>query len=55
LADVTCHSFVEARGLTVGNLFDEAGVQVATIVQEALLRERRAPTGGDAGLGGKEI
>ena len=55
LADVTCHSLVEARGLTVGNLFDQQGTQVATIVQEALLRERRAPTSGDAGLGGKEV
>ncbi len=55
LADVTCHSLVKARGLTVGNLFDRNGVQVATIIQEALLRERRSPTSGDAGLGGKEI
>ena len=55
LADVTCHSLVGARGLAVGSLFDQNGVQVATIVQEVLLRERRSPTSGDAGLGGKEV
>ncbi len=55
LADVTCHSLVGARGLTVGNLFDQAGRHVATVVQEVLLRERRAASAGDGGLGGKEV
>lgn len=55
LADVVCHSFVEARGLTVGNLFDQSGCHVATIVQEALLRERRPERGGSDGLGGKVV
>ncbi len=55
LADVVCHSLVEARGLTVGNVFDDAGSHVATIVQEALLRERRDKGGGADGLAGKVV
>ncbi len=55
LADVVCHTLVGARGLTVANLFDTGGVQVATVVQEVLLRERRPASGaGSDGLGGKE-
>lgn len=55
LADVVCHSIVAARGLTVGNIFDQSGVHVATIVQEALLRERRSEGGGADGLAGKVV
>jgi len=55
LADVVCHSFVEARGLTVGNVFDESGCHVATIVQEALLRERRSKGASVDGLAGKVV
>lgn len=55
LADVVCHSIVAARGLTVGNVFDQSGVHVATIVQEALLRERRSEGGGTDGLAGKVV
>ena len=55
LADVVCHSIVAARGLTVGNVFDQSGVHVATIVQEALLRERRTEGGGADGLEGNVI
>jgi len=55
LADVVCHSLVEARGLTVGNLFDTSGLHIATIVQEALLRERRPDRGGSDGLAGKVV
>ncbi len=55
LADVVCHTLVGARGLTVANVFDAEGVQVATVVQEVLLRERRPVAGSSAdGLGGKE-
>ena len=55
LADVVCHSLVHARGLTIGNIFDRGGGHVATIVQEALLRERRPEGGGADGLGGKAV
>lgn len=55
LVDVSCHSLVGGRGLTTGNIFDRNGVHAATIVQEALLRVRRDPNSGDAGLGGKEV
>ncbi len=55
LADVVCHSLVHARGLTVGNLFDRDGTHVATMVQEALLRERRPEGGGSDGLAGKVV
>lgn len=44
LVDMTCHTLVGVRGLAVGNVFDAAGRHVATIAQEALLRERREPT-----------
>ncbi len=54
LADVTCHTMVGARGLSIGNVFDQNGVQVASLVQEVLLRERTRPQGGLEGLGGKE-
>jgi acyl-CoA thioesterase II len=41
LFDVTCHHFVAGRGLTIGHVFDEEGLHVATFAQEVLLRERR--------------
>jgi acyl-CoA thioesterase II len=41
LFDVTCHHFVAGRGLTIGHVFDESGLHVATFAQEVLLRERR--------------
>ena len=41
LADMRCHGLIGGRGLSVGNLFDPAGVHVLTVVQEVLLRERR--------------
>jgi acyl-CoA thioesterase II len=41
LIDFTCHFVGGARGLSIGHVFDRAGVHVATIAQEALLRERR--------------
>ena len=55
LADVVCHSIVAARGLTVGNVFDQSGIHVATIVQEALLRERRNKSPEVDGLAGKVV
>ncbi|MEM7276196.1 MAG: acyl-CoA thioesterase domain-containing protein, partial [Actinomycetota bacterium] len=54
LADVRCHGLVGGRGVAVGNLFTDDGVQVLTVVQEVLLRERRDGGGGEAGLGGKD-
>jgi len=41
LLDFSCHFVGGARGLSVGHVFDRAGLHVATIVQEALLRARR--------------
>lgn len=41
LFDVTCHHFVAGRGLTIGHVFDDSGLHVATFAQEVLLRERR--------------
>ncbi len=54
LADTICHRLQGGRGLTVGRLFDQAGTQVASVVQEVLLRERRQADG-STGLGGKEV
>jgi acyl-CoA thioesterase-2 len=48
LIDMQCHALVGVRGLSIGNVFDEGGTHVATIAQEALLRERR-PAGGQSG------
>jgi len=42
LHDFTCHSFVGGRGLAIGHVFDAAGVHVATVAQEVLLRDNRA-------------
>lgn len=41
LHDFTCHSFVGGRGLAIGHVFDLAGVHVATVAQEVLLRDTR--------------
>ncbi len=41
LLDFSCHFVGGARGLSIGHVFDREGLHVATIVQEALLRERR--------------
>jgi acyl-CoA thioesterase-2 len=52
LHDFTCHSFVGNRGLALGHVFDEAGMHVATIAQEVLLRdarERARPPSGSPG------
>jgi acyl-CoA thioesterase-2 len=45
LMDITCHSVVGARGLSFGHVFDPEGRHVASIAQEALLRERKPSTG----------
>jgi acyl-CoA thioesterase-2 len=42
LIDMACHDLGGGRGLTFGHVFDRAGRHVASIAQEALLRERRA-------------
>jgi acyl-CoA thioesterase-2 len=48
LMDNTCHFVGGARGLSFGHVFDREGRHVASIAQEALLRERRAPSPGAA-------
>jgi acyl-CoA thioesterase-2 len=40
LQDFTCHGLISSRGLAVGHVFDDAGVHLATISQEVLLRRR---------------
>jgi acyl-CoA thioesterase-2 len=40
LIDVTSESLTGVRGLTIGRVFDDEGRHVATVAQEALLRER---------------
>ena len=50
LMDITCHSVMGARGLSFGHVFDRSGRHVASIAQEALLRERRGPPGGAPAL-----
>lgn len=45
LLDFQCQFVGGARGLSFGHVFDRAGTHVATIVQEALLRERRPAAG----------
>ncbi len=42
LYDFSCHHFVGGRGLSVGHVFSEDGVHVATVAQEVLLRDGRA-------------
>jgi acyl-CoA thioesterase-2 len=47
LHDFTCQSFSGGRALTLGYLFSSAGVHMATVAQEVLMRDRRsAQTGG---------
>ncbi len=41
LLDMTGHGLIGSRGLATGPVFDHAGVHVATIAQEGLLRVRR--------------
>lgn len=45
LLDFSCQFVGGARGLSFGHVFERSGRHVATIVQEALLRERRPGTG----------
>jgi acyl-CoA thioesterase II len=40
LHDVTCHHFSQSRGLAIGHVFDTSGRHVATLAQEALVRQR---------------
>ncbi len=40
LHDMSCHHMFEGRGLAIGHVFDETGLHVATVAQEALLRPR---------------
>ena len=41
LIDVKTESPTGVRGLTIGHVFDDQGRHVATVAQEALLREER--------------
>lgn len=41
LHDFTCHSLGNSRGLAIGHVFSEDGVHVATVAQEALIRDWR--------------
>jgi acyl-CoA thioesterase II len=45
LQSFTCHGLMSSRGVSVGYLFTPDGTHVATVVQEVLLRTRRAPVG----------
>ncbi len=38
----TCHGLLSSRGLAIGAVFTESGDQVATVVQEVLLRSLRS-------------
>ena len=42
LHDFACHHFVGGRGLSVGHVFSDDGVHVATVTQEVLVRDVRA-------------
>lgn len=42
LTAMVCHGIISSRGLTVGHVFTEDGVHVASVTQEVLLRPRRA-------------
>jgi acyl-CoA thioesterase-2 len=44
LIDVKSESLTGVRGLTIGRVFDDEGRHVATVAQEALLRERAHPS-----------
>ncbi len=41
LMDTTGHGLIRTRGLATGQVFDRAGVHVATIAQEGLLRAKK--------------
>lgn len=41
LVAMVCHGIISSRGLTIGHVFTESGVHVATVSQEVLLRRRR--------------
>lgn len=43
LIDVGCESLTGVRGLTIGHVFDDRGRHVATVAQEALVREWPTP------------
>ena len=45
LYDFSCHSYVGGRGVSVGHVFTTAGVHVATVAQEVLLRRGTRPAG----------
>jgi len=42
LTAMVCHGIISSRGLTMGHVFTESGVHVASISQEVLLRRRRS-------------
>ncbi len=46
LHDFACHHFVGGRGLSIGHIFGDDGVHVATVAQEVLVREVRDRTDG---------
>ena len=52
LIDIACHSVMGSRGLSFGHVFDRSGRHVASIAQEALLRERRPASGPAVDLSG---
>lgn len=52
LIDIACHSVMGSRGLSIGHVFNQSGEHAATIVQEALLRERRPASGPAVDLSG---
>lgn len=41
LTAMVCHGIISSRGLTMGHVFTEDGVHVASVSQEVLLRPRR--------------
>jgi len=41
LHDVSCHTFVGGRGLSLGHVFGRDGTHLATVAQEVLLRDTR--------------
>jgi acyl-CoA thioesterase-2 len=41
LMDTTGHGLIRTRGLATGQVFNRAGVHVATIEQEGLLRAKK--------------
>jgi acyl-CoA thioesterase-2 len=45
LQTFTCHGLMSSRGVSVGYVFTEDGIHVATVVQEVLLRRRTRRAG----------